>query len=335
MSLQITISKGRRVVSRGLSTTTLPSFLPAVTLSYQPISAELSLSGVLRGSPRARLWCPGGLPSLHVSEGVFPITLIYFRISGPQCLSPAGGACLSERKGPLQRDQALSDTFLPLSHKAPPPWHTETPRGVRMGYEFEPYIVCYLLHLFVTQARSLTLANFTTFFLDLVTFCQQLLFLCYLSAPVLTHLTSRVHQSSPWVLIPNEDRVSVLSMGFLSPFIKQSLWLGNCSTVPKHSVAVKETLTWCTVDPKYGGVDINSAQPWYCRHLSYKDVYVLTPVCLSTLLPFHPLANMNYMQVSNRSYTLLFIHPRPPKNFLSITVFWVHETECNRWRFWR
>ena len=64
-------------------------------------------------------------------------------MSSPWSFSAAGGAHLLEGKGPLQRNQALSETFLRLSYKAPPPWHTGALGGRgREGWKFEPSTIC-------------------------------------------------------------------------------------------------------------------------------------------------------------------------------------------------
>lgn len=75
-----------------------------------------------------------------------------------------------EGKGPLQRDQALSETFLLLSYKAPPPWHTGALGEVGKAENLNPGAYADLLHLFLPGAQSHTLAH-STRFIDLVIFC--------------------------------------------------------------------------------------------------------------------------------------------------------------------
>lgn len=70
-------------------------------------------------------------------------------------------------------------------------------------------------------------------------------------------------------------------------------------------------------------VGINSAQPRYRWHPSCKNFYVLAPVYLSSLLPVHLPANLNYMQFSNRSGTLfLFMHPNKCLSIYCVLSSW-------------
>lgn len=70
-------------------------------------------------------------------------------------------------------------------------------------------------------------------------------------------------------------------------------------------------------------VGIYSAQPRYRWHPSCKNFYVLAPVYLSSLLPVHLPANLNYMQFSNRSGTLfLFMHPNKCLSIYCVLSSW-------------
>lgn len=168
------------------------------------------------------------------------------------------------------------------------------------GCRYEPYTGSWPSLPFVTWDQSRASTHSSRIILGLVISTQ------WLSVPMssASSIPDSPHPQGPSVMLVSVDpqlwtRFGSFLMGFLSSLTKQSLWLHNHSIVSKYSVAIEETLTgmYSRCQVWVGGYHFYSAMillagKTLCVLLfpicSCKMLYVLTPVCLSRPLPFHP-----------------------------------------------